>query len=439
MTKSDSQQRIRQVAIVLTCADAATKQRLLGQLPSDQARLVRQEIARLGNVDPRERDRAMKAFQSRSSMSSTGAAPITPRPLGGSNTRHQPSTSHAASTSRGRLPPGNEDADFDDSYYDRENPAAALLEDGYESVHDQVNIEYAALESTGNIREDFEPLRTNSVDVFVTNSGLKGFPPSSGAEIARLLTDERPTVIATVIKQVSTDLGAAILAALPSRIAALALSTLPNLDSVDEAIMNDIHQSLREKLQTFRIQLAPDAPSVQHIQSLLSSVPESQRRLVEQDLILENKSLANSLGISLYANSLKHESINSSASKNGPATSTRFDVVNETFESHDEDSLLTFDDLVDLPDDSLAIVLRAVNPDTILISVTGAAIQMRARLESMIAQSNLSRLRDRIDSLSHVSSEARFAARRDITMRANELLRAGKIDPPKIAYQPLVA
>lgn len=432
MTKPVSQQRIRQVAIVLNCVDASTKQRLLGQLPPDQARLVRQEIARLGDVDPQEREQAMKAFQSRTAgvlQSTPSVNRVNPIPRRGLS----PSTA-------GRWSNSNGGTDYVDEELEQSNPASTLLDNGHETVHDHLDIDYKSVDGTRQGIDDFQPVRTNSSDAFVAHLGMKGFPPSSGAEIAKLLCDERPTVIATVIKQVSRELGAAILAALPSRVAALALSTLPSLDAVDEAIMNDIQQSLREKLSSYRSQLSPDAPGVQHIQSLLRSVPESQRKMVEQDLIRENLSLANSLGLSIYANSLRSETRLAPEDSDLSATKVKATPVEISVESNDHsDAMLTFDDLVDLPAESLALVLRAADPDTILVSVTGAAVQMRARLETMIDPRNLFRLRIKLQSLTNVAPDARFAARREITDKANELLRAGKISAPKTAYRQLVA
>jgi len=296
---------------------------------------------------------------------------------------------------------------------------------------------------------EFEPVDSNSVEPFVTHSDWGGFPASSGADIARLLADERSTVVATVIKQVSTQLGAAILAALPSRVAALALSTIPNLDAIDKSIMRDIHETLREKLSLSRSQLSPDAPVVQRIQSLLAIVPESKRRMVEQDLVVENSSLADSLGISLYGNSLPTNSRINIATKesiqeaslpqSSPSEIAGRALSQDNGLDTDDSSLLTFEDLEDLTPDSLALVFRESDPGTILIAITGAAIQLRNRLESMITPNNLGRLRARIDSLRNVDSESRLAAREEITRKANELMRSGAVVAPKIAYRQLAA
>jgi len=448
MTKSNSQQRIRQVAIVLTCVDAQTKQRLLGQLPSDQTRLVRQEIARLGQVDPREREQALKAFQSLTQTST--------KPSSSSNARGRstPVGATATATQGGRWPRSEESFDSGYPEIDSGNPAAELLKKDFDSIHDQIDIDYSSRMLSRESQPEFEPVDSNSVEPFVTHSDWGGFPASSGADIARLLADERPTVVATVLKQVSIQLGAAILAALPSRLAALALSTIPNLDAIDKSIMRDIHETLREKLSLCRSQLSPDAPVVQHIQSLLTIIPESKRRMVEQDLVVENSSLADSLGISRYGNSLPADSrTDNIAKQNIQKSSFQEPFLQNSSPSEispralsqdygidtDDSSLLTFEDLEDLSPDSLALVFRESDPDTILIAITGAAVQLRNRLESMITPNNLGRLRARIDSLRNVDSESRLAAREEITRKANELMRSGAVVAPTNAYRQLAA
>ncbi len=433
MTKSNSQQRIRQVAIVLTCVDAQTKLRLLGQIPSDQARLVRQEIARLGNVDPREREQALKAFQSLTQSSSKQNA-----------SARKPSQASAVASPNGRWPRSTSPYESSREDLDSGNPAAELLDEDFDPVHDQVDIDYQSRSLSQENHSEFEPVNSNSIEPFVTHSGWEGFPASSGADIAKLLVDERPTVVATVLKQVSTQLGAAILEALPSRLAASALSTIPNLDTIDQTIMRDIHETLREKLSTYRSQLSPDAPDVQHIQSLLAIVPESKRRMVEQDLIVENSTLADSLGISLYAGSMPTDSrketvaqptIQESASSAIAGNQLSEDMATEAADN----SLLAFEDLEDLSPESLATVFRNSDPDTILIALTGAAIQLRTRLESMIDPNNLGRLRAKLESMKKVGAESRFAAREEITRKANELMRSGVISAPTYAYRQLAA
>ncbi len=57
--------RIRQVAILLTSVDTATARQLLTQLPTQQAKQVRQAMVQLGSVSPEERARALESFQKR--------------------------------------------------------------------------------------------------------------------------------------------------------------------------------------------------------------------------------------------------------------------------------------------------------------------------------------------------------------------------------------
>ncbi len=55
--------KIRQVAILLSSVDTNSARQLLGQLPTDQARQVRNAMVNLGKVTPEERRQALALFQ----------------------------------------------------------------------------------------------------------------------------------------------------------------------------------------------------------------------------------------------------------------------------------------------------------------------------------------------------------------------------------------
>ncbi len=71
-----------------------------------------------------------------------------------------------------------------------------------------------------------------------------------------------------------------------------------------------------------------------------------------------------------------------------------------------EVSELAFENLNHFSAEELAIVLRSLDPNTILLAVSGASSIMRTRIESLIAPNEVSRLRKKLRSFRRVASSS---------------------------------
>lgn len=454
MNKPDSQQRIRQVAVVLTSVDEATARRLLGQFPAAQARLIRQQMMRLGQVSPREREEAMRIFQQLSG--------------GGSPVKAQNDRQSASS-----IP----------SYQDDISPAEAALlqQDGFQdrfeaSPNYQAQIQsnqpyptssgpatnpyqnYSQTFPTSNPSESFQPMGSGN-DPFASATNYPVWQNYTGDQLAQMLAGERPIVIAAVVQQAPTNLGSAILQAMPVSLASAALAALPQLHTTDPTVLQDIYALLHEKLAEFQRQASPDNQGMLKLSALLTSIPSAYRKQVEHSLASTQPLLAHSLGISRTSMLVENGSTapvntapvaSSSATYSIPSVvlSNRLpeevspiaNSVHASEESGDStrstqepsfDDSIEFDQLSDLPLPDFAKILREIEPGTILVALTTASQRTVNRIESMIDPKEVKRLRSQVELIKRQAKSDVEQAQLAITRVAVALIREGKVAPVK--------
>jgi flagellar motor switch protein FliG len=441
MSQSEAIDRIRQVAIVLTSVDAPTARRILGQLPAAQGRLVRQRMANLGSVSPAERQTAMKSF-----MLLTQSKPP-------AQTRHKPESPSSSVTS----------------------PAEALLSKA-ESMIDRFEISEDAIAltatsptknlDTSSFRE-FQPVGGDSQNPFLPPTWASAWQQWKGDDLARLLMNERPNVIAALILQCPNELATSILEALPSQTASSVLASLPQLASTDPYLLQEIYDVLHTRLIDFQRQSSPTNAGMSKLQSLLGSLSNEHRQRIQEAFGQSQPLLAHSLGIEIERNSLQASSTttntyngirtsppvkaietdrafesNAPVAKSSNNTDTLYDsnddiadfivpftsAENNAPETNEpEASDLAFENLIHFSSEELAIVLRSLDPDTILLAISGGSEAIQKRIESLIAPEEVKRLRKRLRSLRSRASDHKAAAQKKIVRMANQLLQQGHI------------
>lgn len=419
MSQSDVVDRIRQVAIVLTSVDAATARKLLGQLPEAQARQVRQRMANLGSVSPAEREAAMQAFAKLNRAMNKSAVPT------------------ASSTSAAR------------------SPAEAILSSVPETI------------------DRFEPSNTNSIGSFDHSSSPSqphdGFTPVqsqqqnpfsphwsptwqqwSGEDLARMLTNERPNVIAALVLQCPTELGSGIVQALPAPLAASVLAALPQLHTTDPFVLQEIYDQLHTKLIDFQRQTSPANAGMTKLQALMTQLNGDKKEHIQATLARTEPMLAHSLGLSIEklaaaapepprpAAELSATSSPAAAPAGNalPAADSDDDVAEMIVPFVARESTTELDETIGEPDfeelanfsqEDLAIVLRSLDPQTILLATAAAGPVMRSRVESLIDAKEVVRLRKRLHALRRVSNVEKAAAQQKIARTAGILLQQGRI------------
>ncbi len=415
MNKSESNGRIRQVAILLSSVDAATARNLLGQLPTAQARLVRQQLATLQNVTPVERESSLKMLaQLKSRMGTANVPKPSARPV-------SPAALEAS-------------------------PAEALLSNVSTSI-DRVEFTQASISSDEPVSDhsNFMPIQRQSEYPFQSPSWTPTWQQWSGEELARLLTNERPTLIAAVLVQAPTELGSVILESLPSEMATLVLAALPQLHTTDPSVLQEIYSQLHQKLADFQRQSNPANAGLTKLQAILSSVSPYSRKRLEQRLTQADPLLAHSLGVKPVVAIEKPPVSNSepidARSHNKPMekefvrdkeslpSSIPFPSTLSTIDSPATDfaQFDSFESLISLSSEDLAIVLRSVDPNTVLLAVSGASRTIQNRVETLVDPKEVKRLQERLRTLKSVHLREKLAAQDKIVRSAHALLQSGRI------------
>jgi flagellar motor switch protein FliG len=409
MRKPQTVDRIRQVAVVLASVDAATARKLLSQLPEAQARLVRQRIANLGAVSPAERESAMESFMR----------------LNRSMSNPSPSASAMQESSVA-------------------SPAEALLSAAPESID---RFEATASFSDTPANRPSMDLNSPSGFVPVQPQSLQPFSPAwsptwqqwSGEDLARMLLNERPNVIAALLLQSPTELGSAILQALPAHSASAVLAALPQLHTTDPFILEEIYDQLNHKLIDFQQQTGPNNAGMTKLHALLDRLPTEQQSRIRRSLSKQDPMLAHTLGIRIEediendSTENSHDSLPTSQDENNEPQDLVDMVVPFVTKpaAHsnaiDEFGSLDFEELRQFTSEDLALVLRSLDPQTILLAFSAAGPEMRARVEALLDSRHIDRLRKRLHSLRRVSAAEKSAAQQKIARVAGELLRQGRI------------
>lgn len=399
-------QRIRQVAIVLQSLDASTAKSLLGQLPPDMARLVKQAMTKLGTVSASERSQAMSDLQE--------LLQALPSPA----------------TKKG---PARRDTAAD-------SPAAALLaeSDPHDKVEWSSGVPYSGIASSDS---------TNAPGSSVIESELPwlGWEPSA---LATFLANERPTVIATVLNQLSPERAKPLLDHLPVETAGATLAAIPNLFLVDPSILTDILTEVERKLP--RRQPTPTTATVAGIAKLAAIIEQfqgNQKQAWLKAIAAQNLDVAMQLGWS--------ESGKVAADPEAVATALATNEPNDIFESprilsieshrknasEAEDSKIdkqspapeivepsrSFDDLLHFQDGDLVTLLHSCDRRDVLQALKVSSPEMIQRIEALIPKHDIKKFRDFLRKMQVQDKTEWIRSQETILEQAERLMAAGRI------------
>jgi len=327
------------------------------------------------------------------------------------------------------------------------------LTNGYASERDSnsfsnrsQNSPYPSSSNPADFEDRFLPVQTQTENPFQVPSWIPTWQQWSGEELARLLNNERPTLIAAVLLQAPVELGSEILQSLPAPIATSVLAVLPQLHTTDSSVLQEIYSQLHQRLSDFQRQSSPENAGMTKLQAILSTVSNETRLRLEQGLTIAEPLLAHALGLS--------SGKATPAAVSTPITAAKtidyhaVDMANEAdrdeealpstlpfpSNANDEDghgasqeSILSFENLTTLSLEDLAIVLRSMDPNTILLAASGASREMQNRIEALVDPKEVKRLRARLQSLRAAKTIEKQAAQKKIAQAAHVLIQQGRI------------
>jgi flagellar motor switch protein FliG len=431
-------QRIRQVAIVLQSLDSGTSRGLLAQLPPEMARAVRQAMVNLGSVTPKERAQAMSGLQG----------------LLGSLGRGQPQAA----------------ADPADEEF---SPAASLVANS--TPFDQIDISPKSQRSDSYVPTVGQPATLESETPWLA------WEPAS---LAIFLADERPTVIATVLNQLSPERAKSLLDHLPITTASATLAAIPDLFLTDPQILSDILAEIDRKLpKTPPVQKTATIAGISKLAAIVDQFGESQKQAWLDSIALQNESVARQLGwksalqpreeikpaspieIPLQQpTAMMEPAAMETISPTKSAVPTTGSVADDIFddsmivpisryrdstsneksetdlgestnsnsrESYDsttaKDRTNEFDVLLELSDTDLVTLLHACDKSTVLTALCGASKRVIQRVERLIPRNEVKRFRTHLRQRRSTSSHDSELAQSTILLRAEELVIASRI------------
>lgn len=395
-------QRVRQVAIVLQSLDASTAKSLLGQLPPDMARLVKQAMTKLGTVSASERSQAMSDLQGL--------------------LQALPSTASKQGSSR------RESAS--------DSPAAALLAES--DSPDQFEW------SSGGPNERGESVGAGNVSnsrVIESELPWLGWEPSA---LATFLANERPTVIATVLNQLSPERAKSLLDHLPVETAGATLAAIPSLFLIDPSILTDILIEVEKRLP--RQQPTPTTATVAGIAKLAAIVEQfqgNQKQAWLKAIAAQNPDVAMQLGWSENGHTTLDSGAVDTTAKNEPneifeaprilsieshRKHTNERAISANTEPDYAPALIppsrSFDDLLCFQDGDLVTLLHSCDRRDVLRALRISSPEMMKRIERLVPKQDIKKFRAFLRKMK-VDDETEWTRSQETILEQAERLMAG--------------
>lgn len=319
---------IRKAAILVAALDQKAAALVLRQMEPDEAQAVRQMMAELGDIDPREQRRVVDEF--------FRIGPMVPE----------------------KDPPGIE----------LDGRLAAKL--------------------------SLRPVRTSGAE-----SGdveLPEGPPfvflreTESDKLARILAPERPQTIALVLAHLPSAQAGSVLSRLAGPLQVEVVQRLVDLEETDPEILHEVERGLRSRLA--------------------EQVPMQRRRVAGPSAVTGILQACDpKVGSQILDNLATHD----------PTLADR--LVPRRFE---------FDELAALDSTSLRTVLGAVDPELLVLALTGQRESLAERVLDQLRPGQAEMVRRRLAHLEPVRLRDVEESRRRIVAMANRLLIEGRIQPP---------
>lgn len=246
------------------------------------------------------------------------------------------------------------------------------------------------------------------------------------AVIAREVSREHPQTVAAVLANLPPDQAAGVLEALPTTLATDSLERMATIDDLAPEVIADLANELKSRLLPHLVAAAASAGSLERLSSVLGAMDYRRRQRIVLQLAGRNAALASRLGLH-DAHSLVHD--------RSPAPET---VLRYRFEStaaaasrgagRNATRTFKFSELADLHDDSLRAVLSSVQPETVLLALTGADERLIDRIARGLSAAEAAALRRRLNNPGPLRLREIDAAQRELAAIAADLLRDGRAE-----------
>jgi flagellar motor switch protein FliG len=433
-------ERIRQVAIVLSSVDAHTAQELLAELPPEHARLVRRAHAKLGHISESERRNALNSLRSR----------VTDRDFA------EPMNSTSTS---------NSDFASDRSDRNSANKANQPNRMTASQVRD-LDLNAIAMEF---LNEDAEGDDVSSIAVHDDSVCIQTPPAISTShnaslhelvvaldqnDIRQLFAAEQPAVVAILIQQVDDTAAAKILQALPQPLAVATLAQLPQVKSVRTEVLDELRNMILDHTNQNGAVTSPAMSGLDRVKSILAVSTTAPREQWLNELSKIDHQLATCVGWQPdVETTLASRNIQSEARSENPldavdqhlgdSSSHLLSIENiaplvlgqqsvpaaaqSARAERDRVVTMSYEQICSLRNEDLSQVVQNCEPNAVLVLLTLTGEVFYQRVIPMFTSRDIQRIKDRLNQLEFVGPGEIEQAKQKLCHVAGELFSQGKI------------
>ncbi len=387
-TNATIQERLRQIAILISSVDAAAARQILLHLPTEKARQVRVLVGQLGNVAPEEKRKILAEFH-RSAASSTSS----PGSTSAGTASRRSTLAHDASSARWSAPPISSPADA--FFAGQPTSASDFAEFGDHSAN---------------------PVHSSSINSSAS-AAHTAWTGLNTAALVRFVRDERPAVTAVVVSQLAPAVAVEVLQQLPLEISREVLLRLSRLQEIDPEAMQAIDEHLSQRLQEYQHHIQSELDNTRRIQSLLAAAPPALRH--EWSALLGSPTPPVAMDSAASQTVKRFQSDNSDQSDPSPVSQLDVQVDQTQFPpSPDSGDILSFpgvapqrqtldridrgliqlefEQILQLPPTALAQLLSSTDSQTVLLALAGASPEFMKRFYRMLNRPDAKALESRL-------------------------------------------
>ncbi len=403
MTAATAQDRLRQIAILVSSVDATAARQILLHLPSDTARQVRAMASQIGAISPEEKRRILAEFQ-RSAATSSKSEMV-------------PKTAQVKQISAAR-----------DSW--------------------QASDSVAPTSKAANYWEEPSQDREKSAHAAAAWTRL------STTALVRFVRGESPAITAVVISQLPPHVAVDVLQSLSADISRDVMLRLSRLQDIAPEAMAEIDEHLSQRLHEYEHRRESELENSRRIDALLQAAPESLRRQWASDLgvaspQVDSERLATPVVDSVASPVASAQDMLELAGEEDASQTDRDSqqVNGQVEESSDEDGAtilafaakadkhhnqvdrslieLEFEQILVLPPPTLAALLSSTDSQTVLLALAGATPQFMRRFYRMLDRSDAKILQNRLQRIGAIQMRDIDEAQRRIVEHAARLVDNG--------------
>jgi flagellar motor switch protein FliG len=249
--------------------------------------------------------------------------------------------------------------------------------------------------------------------------------------IATVLSRELPQTAAVVIAHLPPEKAAAVLEQLPPALATEALERIAWLDQLAPAVQADLARELRRQLAPHLRMSNTSSGWLPHLNAVLGAMDFRQRQRLVMQLGRRNQPLLDRLGLFPAASgSATQQQVSSMRYRIDSEPTTTPSSPKRHKQNNDEQTWLTFDDLMQLDDRALRTVFASADTDMALLALTGAEPRLVARILRKLPPKDAATLRHRLEHPGPLRLRDIEQARAAVAAVASRLAHEGTIELP---------